>query len=61
MPRLKKQVKKGIRCEKCNTKRSYFNPMAQCQSCQKTFCFDHINGKISNSGVIDLCNECYAT
>lgn len=52
------------RCAKCNSGRSYTNPLAVCHSCKQKFCFDHILGGQSFEGMkdtdsyIDLCEEC---
>lgn len=60
--RLSKIPKK--RCFKCNTVRSYGNPMARCHECRQSFCFDHIsclqvNDTMGqNEAVKNVCEVC---
>ena len=51
-------------CGKCNSIRSYMNPMARCFECKKKFCFDHIYGGQFKKGMKQneegrsICEEC---
>jgi len=52
------------RCAKCDSRRSYTNPMARCYECKKKFCYDHISGlqvnksMKQNDEVRYVCGDC---
>ena len=52
------------RCAKCNSLRSYRNPLALCFECKKKFCFDHIyggqfkTGMKQNEEIRTICEKC---
>ena len=39
------------RCAKCNSIKSYTNPMARCFECKKRFCYDDIWGGLLKQGM----------
>ncbi len=43
--------RKKAACFKCNSKKSYTNPMEKCFECKEKFCFDHIIGGLSKEGM----------
>lgn len=51
-------------CHKCQSKKSYRNPMAKCYECQNKFCFDHIDGAQHKDGMSkneeyrSVCDDC---
>lgn len=51
-------------CAKCDSRRSYTNPMARCYECKKKFCYDHILGAQHRKGMDeneqsrDICENC---
>ncbi len=52
------------RCAKCDSPRSYINPMAKCFFCHRKHCFDHLTAGITtkdmkpNDEVRDCCDDC---
>lgn len=52
------------RCAKCNSIKSYTNPMAKCFECKKRFCYDDINSLQVNAmmkeseEVRHICDKC---
>ena len=52
------------RCTKCNSVRTYLNPLAKCFECMKKFCFDDINCLQVNNAMKEndearhICDEC---
>jgi len=62
--RLRKIPK--TKCDLCNSKISYLNPMGRCFECKNRFCFDHLNclqfkeGMSQNESLRDICDECKA-
>ena len=46
------------RCAKCDTPRSYTNPLAKCWECSKKFCYDHVVAYIGKKCVEDYCFKC---
>jgi len=51
-------------CFKCQSKRSYTNPMERCFECREKFCYDHIHcsqfkDEMSSSDEFrSICEEC---
>ena len=53
-----------VRCFKCDSKRSYTNPMVRCWECKKKYCFNHIGGGLIKKGMLEneevrnICDKC---
>lgn len=62
--RLKSLAKVKQQCFKCNSSKSYTNPMCRCFQCHKKFCYSHIicgqicKGMKDNEEVKDVCLDC---
>ncbi len=52
------------RCSKCNTAKTYLNPVGKCHECHRKFCFDHLWMKLFKKGMRDneegrdVCDKC---
>lgn len=61
--RLRQYTK--VRCAKCNSLKSYMNPIARCYECGQKFCFEHIWGGQVNKKmkkdeeVRNICDDCH--